>query len=265
MSAGRMPSRGRLRRVAIGVRQPRRQENRRRDRCRSAPRDRSPALPDTRARAASPPCRTPRPPHRRASGRSAGSGRAARMKYRLVWPPDTTSTADGQRQLAVRERQRLDVPGEVMHRNDRDAARPGERLCRTPRRRAATRPARAPASPPRRRCRRCVERRLLRAPPRTTPQMSRTCWRDASSGTTPPHSRWIAACEATTFERMRHGRAVVAGLGDDGRGRFVAGRLDGEEVHRGAGVDGRRCSSAFFSDSVYGAVKMPRSVMMPVM
>ena len=26
----------------------------------------------------------------------------------------------------------------------------------------------------------------------TTPQMSRTCWREASSGTTPPHSRWIS-------------------------------------------------------------------------
>jgi hypothetical protein len=30
--------------------------------------------------------------------------------------------------------------------------------------------------------------------------MSRMCWRDASSGTTPPHSRWIAACDATIFE-----------------------------------------------------------------
>ena len=33
-----------------------------------------------------------------------------------------------QRQLAVRERERLDVAGEMMHRHDRDAARPGQRL-----------------------------------------------------------------------------------------------------------------------------------------
>ena len=42
----------------------------------------------------------------------------------------------------------------------------------------------------------------------TTPQMSRTCWREASSGTTPPHSRWISTCDATTFERIAHGRAA---------------------------------------------------------
>ena len=42
----------------------------------------------------------------------------------------------------------------------------------------------------------------------TTPQMSRMCWREASSGTTPPHSRWIGTCEATTFERIAHGRAA---------------------------------------------------------
>src|SRR5687768_14234889 len=41
----------------------------------------------------------------------------------------------------------------------------------------------------------------------TTPQMSRTCCREASSGTTPPHSRWISVCDATTFERSSHGRA----------------------------------------------------------
>src|SRR5688572_32421746 len=26
------------------------------------------------------------------------------------------------------------------------------------------------------------------------------CWREASSGTTPPHSRCIATCDATTFD-----------------------------------------------------------------
>ena len=44
------------------------------------PRARSPARPDSRARAAARPCRTPRPPHRRRSGRGAGrsGGRASR-------------------------------------------------------------------------------------------------------------------------------------------------------------------------------------------
>src|SRR5262245_50374455 len=38
--------------------------------------------------------------------------------------------------------------------------------------------------------------------------MSRMCWREASSGTTPPHSRWMATCEATTFERIAQGFAA---------------------------------------------------------
>src|SRR5258707_7222925 len=42
----------------------------------------------------------------------------------------------------------------------------------------------------------------------TTPQMSRICWREASSGTTPPHSRWIGTWEATMLERIAHGVAV---------------------------------------------------------
>ena len=57
-----------LRRIPIRMRQPRRRQ---RDRAIVAglrPADRSPARPDSRARAASPPCRTPRPPHRRACG-----------------------------------------------------------------------------------------------------------------------------------------------------------------------------------------------------
>ena len=44
--------------------------------------------------------------------------------------------------------------------------------------------------------------------------MSRTCCRDASSGTTPPHSRWMSACEATTLERIAQGRAASDGLGE---------------------------------------------------
>ena len=55
----------------------------------------------------------------------------------------------------------------------------------------------------------------------------------------------------------------IAGFGDDGGGRFVAGGLDREQHH--AAWVGVEPSSAFFSDSLYGAVKMPRSVMMPAM
>ncbi len=167
----------------------------------------------------------------------------------------------GQRQLAVRERERLDVSGEVMDRHDRNAARPRERF----RERDADEQradeagpwvtATAPISP--------MPTDACSSAASTTPQMSRTCWRDASSGTTPPHSRWMAACDATMFERMRQGIAESPRLCDDRRRGFVAGRLDGEQVHRGL-VDGT-ASSAFFRDSTYGAVKMPRSVMMPAM
>ena len=56
---------------------------------------RSPARRDSRARAASPPCRTPPPPHRRACGRAARTRPALGTRYRLVWPPETTSTTAG--------------------------------------------------------------------------------------------------------------------------------------------------------------------------
>src|SRR5262245_57869743 len=42
----------------------------------------------------------------------------------------------------------------------------------------------------------------------TTPQMSRMCCREANSGTTPPHSRWIGTCDAMTLERIAHGFAA---------------------------------------------------------
>ena len=89
----------------------------------------------------------------------------------------------------------------------------------------------------------------------TTPQMSRTCWRDASSGTTPPHSRWIAICEATTFDDSDHGRAAITGFGDHRGRRFVAGRFQCEEVQRlgSAGLRGALGAKAFCRDSVYGA------------
>ena len=68
------------------------------------------------------------------------------------------------------------------------------------------------------------------------------------------------------------GAGGVAGLRHHGGGRFVAGRLDREQHHRtSVGVEPStpsvrvEPSSAFFSDSLYGAVKMPRSVMIPPM
>ena len=111
-----------------------------------------------------------------------------------------------ERQLAMRKRERLDVPGQVVNRDHRNAARPGERLGERDadqQRSDQARPLRhgdrvdvVTVAPP------------VQAQPRMTPQMSRTCCREASSGTTPPHSRWIAACEATTFERICQGRAA---------------------------------------------------------
>ena len=93
-----------------------------------------------------------------------------------------------QRQLAVLQDERFDVAGEMMDGDERQAARPRRPPSRTTRRPAASRPGRGPASPRRRRDR--ARRRRPRSSARsTTPQMSRMCWRDASSGTTPPHSR----------------------------------------------------------------------------
>ena len=94
-AAGSRSAAGRARRVPIGVGQPR---HRKAEAIRPDPAsraDRSPARPDSRAPATSPPCRTPPQPRRLASGRPAGRRRASGTRYRLVWPPETTSTAAG--------------------------------------------------------------------------------------------------------------------------------------------------------------------------
>ena len=237
--------------------------NRTPDRCPCARRDRSPARPDTQAPAASPPCRTPPPPHRLASVRSGGSGPGRSMKYRLVWPPETTSTAEGSGNSPCASVSDSMWPGEMMHRNDRDPARPGERL---PKRDADEERADEARTLRHRDGADVVDgqRGLQRAPPRTTPQMSRTCCREASSGTTPPHSRWMAACDATTFERMRHGAAAspvsaMTAAAVSSQDVSIASRFIAALVGRSS----PRAPSS--SDSTYGAVKMPRSVMMPVM
>ena len=131
---------------------------------------------------------------------------------------------------------------------------------RTPRRRAASRRDPGPASPRPRRSRPATPCACSSAAS-TTPQMSRTCWREASSGTTPPHSRWIAACDATTFERIAQGRAASP------VSATTAAAVSSHEVSIASRFihGGRAPRSRASSDSVYGGPKMPRSVMMPVM
>ena len=92
-----------------------------------------------------------------------------------------------QRQLAVLEDERLDVAGEMMHGDERQASGGAAAFANdTPTSSDPTSPgpcvtATAPRS---------GQADAASASARsTTPQMSRTCWRDASSGTTPPHSR----------------------------------------------------------------------------
>src|SRR4051794_34973966 len=69
------------------------------------------------------------------------------------------------------------------------------------------------------------------------------------------------------------GTRLVIGFFDHGCSRFVARRFDRQDVHAERQVACRAPgalaatadASAVFSDSVKGAVKIPRSVMMPVM
>ena len=136
---------GQMRRVAIGVRQPRLGKRHRAIVALRRRADRSPARPDIRDRAASPPCRTPPPPHRRACGRAARTTPGSRNAVQARVAARHDEHDRRQRQLAVLEHERLDVPGQVMHGDERHRSRPGERLARTTRRRAATRRGRVPA------------------------------------------------------------------------------------------------------------------------
>ena len=65
----------------------------------------------------------------------------------------------------------------------------------------------------------------------TTPQMSRTCWRDAISGTTPPHSRWMSDLRRDDVGADAPRPRGIARRRHHGRGRFVARGLDAEDVH----------------------------------
>jgi hypothetical protein len=54
------------------------------------------------------------------------------------------------------------------------------------------------------------------------------------------------------------GARGIAGFGDERRGGLVTRRLDRQQIQAAASI-------ARFKDSLYGASKIPRSVMMPVM
>ena len=196
-----------------------------------------------------------------------------------------------QRQLAVLEHERLDVAGKMMHGDERQSRRRRGRL----RERHADE-QRSHETGTLRHGNRAESRHALASSASarsTAPQMSRMCWRDASSGTTPPHSRWMATCDATTFERIAHGRATLRSPRRQlPRFRHRKFRCRGSALHESSathdseseardlrrscrrsgasrGLAATRGPTAFrerrFSDSVYGGRKMPRSVMMPAM
>ena len=91
----------------------------------------------------------------------------------------------GQRDVAVGEERRLDVPRDVVHGDERLAVDAGDGLGRLHARRAASPPAPGPGSRPPRpgpRTRRPASAIAFAI----TGQMFSRWWRDASSGTTPP-------------------------------------------------------------------------------
>ena len=91
--------------------------------------------------------------------------------------------------------------------------------------------------------------------------MSLTCCRDASSGTTPPHSRWISTCEAMTLDRICHGRAGSS------ISATTAAAVSSHELSIPStciGTVGTDYASASRSVCSYGARQIPRSVMIAV-
>ncbi len=93
----------------------------------------------------------------------------------------------GHRQLAVLEHERLDVAREVMDADDWPLERRGRGL--RERHADEERPDESRALRDRQRVDVGQPQPASASARSTTPQMSRTCWRDAISGTTPPHSR----------------------------------------------------------------------------
>ncbi len=196
-----------------------------------------------------------------------------------------------QRQLAVVQHQRFDVTGQVMDGDQRQAGRRGrglgERHADEERPDQAGTPA-SRRSPPGR----STSSPRHRARARRTPQMSRICWREASSPArrrpirggwalaTRPH--WTSSPTASPrrqFSSTTARRRLVAG-GFDPENAHTSARLKGSRSRCHYGPDGARnhrpterepfqasafSSNALFSDSTYGGRKIPRSVMMPAM
>ena len=172
---------------------------------RSPPACRSPRRRDSRARAASPTLSNASPA---ASSRVAPSSRVAARRV----DADQRRVAARHQQRQVRIRRRV-----VRRRRLRETPRPGAPPGDS--RRPAACPARTPAPSPS--GRRPAARRPDPGPrSRRSPSMSRerharfgerrvrapgtmvaTCWRDASSGTTPPYGACTSICDATTFAR----------------------------------------------------------------
>ena len=99
--------------------------------------------PDSRARAAARPCRTPRRRRRRASGRAPRSpGPRSSTRASSVWPPLAIRLRNGGSNASRREEAGGDVAVQVVDRRERQLARRRERLgaSRTPTSSAATSP-----------------------------------------------------------------------------------------------------------------------------
>src|ERR1700683_5014928 len=128
------------------------------------------------------------------------------MKYRLVWPPDTTRTTAGKGISPCSSPMDSMCPARwCTATTGRPRAAAAALANATPTRSAPIRPGprvTAIASTPDQSTAASASARS------TTPQMSRTCWREAISGTMPPHSRWMAVWDAITFDRSTHGRAT---------------------------------------------------------
>ena len=162
----------------------------------------------------------------------------------------------GQRQLAMREHERLDVSGEMMHRHERQPARPGRGLCEgnTNQQRpdeAGTLRDRDGSNIVERRCR-LREGFLDDAADIPDVLPGRELGNDAAPF---PMDRGLGRDDV----RANRPRTLrLSGFGDDRRRRLVARCFDGQDVQETA-------SKALRSDSEYGGRMMPVSVMIPAM
>ena len=155
---------------------------------------RSGYLPDSQGQGESPPCRTPHPPHRLASG--PASDTCPTPVHPAAWydrhSPRVRRTVARSRVVPVRPNEEMAL--EVMHAKERDAAGEGQALAvHRPTRRAPTRPGPAVTAMA---SIESMEVPALSSARSTTETMVRRWARLASSGTTPPNTAWIS------WERM---------------------------------------------------------------